>query len=49
MTSSQDFLDVAFLGVYRKLREEGGDIRNKYGVREFILESILPYVAYEND
>ena len=36
MTSSPNFLDVTFLGVYRKLREEGGDIRNKYGVGEFI-------------
>ena len=35
-SSSPNFLDVAFLGVYRKLREEGGEIRNKYRAGEFI-------------
>ena len=37
MTSSPNFLDIALLGLYSELREQGGgDIYNKYGVEEFI-------------
>ena len=41
MTSSPNFLDVAFTGFIGSLEKRRGDIRNKYGVGEFIFRSDL--------
>ena len=34
--SSRKYLDIAFSGFIGSLEKRGGDIRNKYGVGEFI-------------
>ena len=39
MTLSPNFLDIAFLGFIGSLEKRRGDIRNKYGVGEFIFRS----------
>ena len=35
-TISRQYLDIAFSGFIGSLEKRGGDIRNKYGVGEFI-------------